>query len=57
MKLTNYLRDSFISAVMNDVPEVRFPTASEVQDMVYKKFPPKLKAVYNDEALRKGLQR
>ena len=56
MKLTNYLRDSFIAAVKNDIPEIKWPTLDEVQALAVKKMPPKLKAVYNDENLRKALK-
>lgn len=56
MKLTNYMRDSIIRSVMNEVPEVKYPTFEEIQQRAYKAMPPKLKAVYNDETTRKAIR-
>ena len=55
MKLTNYLRESFVNAVMNDVPQITI-SKEEVQALVLKAMPPKVKAIYKDEALRKHLK-
>ena len=55
MKLTNYLRESFVNAVMNDVPQITI-SKEEVQALILKAMPPKVKAIYKDEALRKHLK-
>lgn len=57
MKLTNYLRDTFIRAVADDVPEVKFPLAAEIQKMALEKMNPKLRAVWEDDKLRGCLQK
>lgn len=57
MKLTNYIRDTFIRAVSNDVPEVKFPLAAEIQKMALDKMNPKLRTVWEDEKLRGALQK
>lgn len=56
MKLTNYIRDSFVRAVTNNLPEVNYPTLDEVQQALYKKMSPKVKAVYSNEETRKALR-
>ena len=55
MKLTNYMRESFVRAVMNDIPEVKWPTLEEAQKLAVKLMSPKVKAVYNDPETRKSL--
>lgn len=54
MKLTNYLRDAFISRVMNDVPESDYQSqATDVLDEdVVDQFPPKVRAVWDDKSLQ-----
>ena len=56
MKLTNTIRESIIRSVMNDVPEVVFPSLEELQERIVKGMPPKLKSIYKDEELCKSLR-
>lgn len=56
MKLTNYLRDSVILSVSNDIPEVKWPNLEQLQERLVKAFDKRVKAVYVDETLRKGLE-
>lgn len=54
MKLTNTLRGAFIRAAMQDVPNVDYGakiTAAALEDAVAQ-LPPKVRAIYNDKALR-----
>ena len=55
MKLTNYLRDSFIRSVKNNTPEVKVPTEEKLQAAALKLMPPKVRALYKDEEARKAL--
>lgn len=55
MKLTNWIRDAFIRSVDNDVPKVEL-SKEEVQELFVKNFPPEIKAIYDDEQLRKHLK-
>ncbi len=54
MKLTNYMRDAFVRAVMDDVPEVDYK--QQIRDTALKAaveaMPAKLRAVWGDSALR-----
>ena len=54
MKLTNAMRDAFVRAVMDDVPSIDYEEQIRqiVQQTVYNAMPAKLKAVWDDEALR-----
>lgn len=54
MKLTNSMRDAFVHAVMDDVPSIDYEEQIRqiVQQAVYNAMPAKLKAVWDDEALR-----
>jgi hypothetical protein len=57
MKLTNYIRDAFVSSAMNDLPKTD-PESFEkrvtalVQADAVKQLPPKLQAIWKDKALR-----
>ena len=55
MKLTKYLRESFVNAVMNDVPKIGI-SREEIQALILKAMPPEIKTIYKDEALRKHLK-
>ena len=55
MKLNNHHRDSFIRAVMDDVPEMKM-TTSDVQGMYEEAMPPKVRNIFKDETLRKHLR-
>lgn len=54
MKLTNYMRDAFIRAAMDDVPNIDHGEA--IRDAGIKfavaKLPPKVRALWNDKELR-----
>ena len=54
MKLTNYMRDAFVRAVMDDVPEVDYK--QQIRDTALKAaveaMPAKLRAVWDDSALQ-----
>lgn len=54
MKLTNYLRDAFVTAVMADVPCENYQEKAEalVRQDAYEKLPAKIKAIYDDKELR-----
>lgn len=54
MKLTNYMRDAFVRAALDDVPEIDYEEqirSAVVKDAV-SQLPPKVRAVYNDANLR-----
>lgn len=54
MRLTNYMRDAFVSAAMNDVPREDFE--DQIQTLLTKAaiscLPPKVRALYDDPATR-----
>lgn len=54
MRLTNYIRDAFIASVMDDVP--KFDYRAEIEkvalDAAVNDMPPKVRAVYDDKAIR-----
>ena len=54
MRLTNYMRDAFISAAMHDVPQEDFE--DQIQTLLVKAaiscLPPKVRAFYDDPATR-----
>lgn len=54
MRLTNYMRDAFVAAAMQDVPKEDFN--DQAQTLLVKAaisaFPPKIRAVYDDPAAR-----
>lgn len=54
MKLTNYMRDAFVRAVMDDVPEVDYK--QQIRDTALKAvveaMPAKLRTVWDDSALQ-----
>ena len=54
MKLTNYLRDSFIHSVSNDTPKPMFDVEA-AQAAAVKLMHPKVRSIYKDEELRKSL--
>lgn len=56
MRLTNYIRDSFIRNVKNQLPEKKWPHINEVQKLVLEKMDPVIRAVYDNENLRPALQ-
>lgn len=56
MKLTNYLRDSFVRSVSNNIPKVQWPTEDQLQAEALKKMAPRVKALYKDETLRNALK-
>lgn len=57
MRLTNFLRDAFIRNVANNIPEVKAPSTEDIQSTLYTMAHPRLRAVYDDEELRKQLNR
>lgn len=54
MKLTSYMREAFVRAVMDDVPEVDYREKAEeaVTVFVVSLMPPAVAAIWNDKALR-----
>ena len=54
MRLTNYMRDAFISAAMNDVPQEDFEgqKRSLLMTAAISCLPPKVRALYDDPATR-----
>lgn len=56
MKLTNYLRNAFVKAVANDLPDVKAPCMDDVQAALYKAMSPKVKAVYTNPETRRALK-
>lgn len=54
MRLTNYMRDAFISAAMHDVPQENF--GDQMQTLLIKAaiscLPPKVRTLYDDPATR-----
>lgn len=54
MKLTNYIRDAFIKAAMDDVPSIDYE--EQMRSMILKDavdhLPPKIKAIWKDHSLR-----
>ena len=54
MRLTDYMRDAFVSAAMNDVPQEDF--GDQIQTLLIKAaiscLPPKVRALYDDPATR-----
>lgn len=54
MRLTNYDRDSFVRAVLNDVPQIDYNAKAEalIRAAHEKSLPPKIKAVFDDTELR-----
>lgn len=56
MRLTNYLRDAFVRNVSNNIPVVKAPSSTLIQEMCYNLADPRLKIIYDDEKLRKQLQ-
>lgn len=57
MKLTKSDREAFVSAVLNDIPQVDYNELAQkyVKDFLIEKMPPKIKAVYDDKELRDWL--
>lgn len=55
MRLTKYLRECFVKAVFADIAEPKKPSFNELQAALYENFDPRIKAVYDDEELRKQL--
>lgn len=57
VKLTNYMRDAFVSAVLQDVPQMDYQSAmeKEVRDDMIRQMPPKVAAVYADKELHRFL--
>lgn len=53
MRLTNYQRDAFISAIMNDVPKIDYQTQAEAiaKEDAYNQMPVKVKEAFNDKTL------
>ena len=58
MKLTNTVRDAFVRAVMDDVPEIDYGAQAQkiVIDLAVKQLPPKLKAVWDDKTIRDNIR-
>lgn len=58
MRLTQYHRDAFVSAVMNDVPKTDYDEIAHklAQDYLAERMPPKVRAVYDDKNLRHHLR-
>jgi hypothetical protein len=54
MRLTTYLRQAFVLAAMNDVPQVNYQEQIQklLQEDAMAKLPPKIRAVYDDKSLR-----
>lgn len=54
MKLSNYIRDAFVRAAMDDVPQIDYDkqAADLVQADFVEQMPPKIKAMYRDKELR-----
>ena len=54
MRLTNYMRDAFVKAVMNDVPQIDYSQIAHkvAQDYLVECMPPKVRAVYDDSQTR-----
>lgn len=57
MRLTNYLREAFVRNVSNNIPVVKAPSFTLIQEMCYNLADPRLKIIYDDEKLRDQLQR
>jgi hypothetical protein len=57
MRLTNYLRDAFVRNVSNNIPVVKAPSLTLIQEMCYNLADPRLKIIYDDEKLREQLQK
>lgn len=55
MKLTNWIRDSFIRSVSNNIPEVKL-SKDKVQELFVARFPDEIKDIYNSPELRKHLK-
>lgn len=58
MRLAQYHRDAFVSAVMNDVPKTDYDEIAHklAQDYLVERMPPKVRAVYDDKNLRRHLR-
>lgn len=58
MRLTNFMRNAFVTAAMQDVPSVDYNEQARkiAKDDIAAQLPPKLHAVYNDPALRDHLK-
>lgn len=54
MKLTNYIRDAFVRAAMQDVPKQDYDTPAHklAQDHLVSKMPANVRKVYEDKAAR-----
>lgn len=54
MNLTNFIRDSYVRAVMNDVPQVDHAEKMRklILDDAVAQLPPKVRAIWNDETTR-----
>jgi len=57
MRLTNFIRNTFVLAVERDTPEVVFPKGAVIQQTLLEKMNPKLRAVWEDESTRKFLNK
>jgi hypothetical protein len=57
VKLTNYMRDAFVTAVLQDVPQTDYHVEmeKEVRNDVIRQLPPKVAAVYDDTELHRFL--
>jgi predicted house-cleaning noncanonical NTP pyrophosphatase (MazG superfamily) len=59
MRLTNFLRDSFIRAAMNDVPQVDYHEQAKkyAEEQLFKKLPKEIQALAKDKKLNEWLNR
>jgi hypothetical protein len=57
MRLTNIIRDAFVRAAMDDVPQVDYyeQLRKLITEDAVSQLPPKVRAIYNDKALRQHL--
>lgn len=58
VRLTNYVRESIIRAIMNDLPkeDIESKAKQEVLDAAVERLPAKVRAVWDDEKLRPYIQ-
>lgn len=56
VRLTHHLRECFLRAVGNDIPQPKEPSYEEIQASLRKKFPVEIQAVFDNEELRKYLK-
>lgn len=59
MRLTNYMRDAFVKALMQDVPQIDYD--QQIRDLAMKRcverLPPKVRALWDDPATRISVDR